>query len=162
MARAGIGRTLFYRHFDDLGDLLLSAGRDAVNELYEAQMALARARTGDEAHLVRDAIAPPVAVYRKHGPLLRAINEAAGSDDQIAASQIAIRERFDQLVAEVLVQFARVPPANPAETARALNLMNEGYLLDAFGREPRVSEETAVQTLTEIWAALINRGEDTD
>ena len=35
--------------------------------------------------------------------------------------------------------------------------MNESYLLDAFGREPRVSPETAVQTLTEIWDAVIRR-----
>ena len=35
--------------------------------------------------------------------------------------------------------------------------MNETYLLDAFGREPRVSAETAVQTLTEIWDAVIHR-----
>jgi hypothetical protein len=35
--------------------------------------------------------------------------------------------------------------------------MNEAYLLDVFGREPRVSPETAVQTLTEIWDAVIHR-----
>ncbi len=40
------------------------------------------------------------------------------------------------------------------ETARALNLLAESYLLDAFGREPRVSVETAVETLSEIWISL--------
>jgi len=35
--------------------------------------------------------------------------------------------------------------------------MNETYLTDAFGREPRVSPETAVQTLAEIWDAVIRR-----
>jgi hypothetical protein len=34
--------------------------------------------------------------------------------------------------------------------------MNVNYLLDAFGREPRVSTETATRALTEIWAALID------
>ena len=33
MERAGIGRTIFYRHFDDLGDLLMRAGREAIEEL---------------------------------------------------------------------------------------------------------------------------------
>ena len=33
--------------------------------------------------------------------------------------------------------------------------MNEAYLLDAFGREPRVSVEVAVQTLSEIWLAMV-------
>ena len=53
------------------------------------------------------------------------------------------------------------PPADLAETARALNLLNTSYLLDAFGREPRVSAETAVQTLTEIWVAVIHRAPTT-
>ncbi len=33
--------------------------------------------------------------------------------------------------------------------------MNEAYLLDAFGREPRVTVEVAVRTLSEIWLALV-------
>jgi len=44
---------------------------------------------------------------------------------------------------------------NPGEVARALNLLHESYLLDAFGREPRVSTDTAVQTLTEIWLGVM-------
>ena len=43
-----------------------------------------------------------------------------------------------------------------SETAHALNLLNESYLLDAFGREPRVSRDTAVDTLTGIWSSVIN------
>ena len=165
MQKAGLGRTLFYRHFDDLADLLARASREAIDELYAAQQALGAARTGDEPHVVRQAIEPPVDVYRRHGPLLRAMAEAAASDEQVASNYDAMRRRFDELVADALRGMAPVlgiPPADLNETARALNLMNEAYLLDAFGREPRVSSETAVQTLTEIWAALIYRGEDTD
>ena len=36
-----------------------------------------------------------------------------------------------------------------------MTVMNEAYLLDAFGREPRVTVEVAVQTLSEIWLALV-------
>ena len=55
------------------------------------------------------------------------------------------------------VRLAARPAGEVAETARALNLMNESYLRDAFGREPRVSSETAIRTLTEIWVAVIER-----
>ena len=71
-----------------------------------------------------------------------------------------MRERFDDFAEQALRgrrRPRRRPPANLAETARALNLMNETYLPDAFGREPRVPPETAVQTLTEIWDAVIRR-----
>ena len=35
--------------------------------------------------------------------------------------------------------------------------MNESYLLDAFGREPRISTAAAVDALSEIWVAVIRQ-----
>jgi AcrR family transcriptional regulator len=158
MAEAGIGRPIFYRHFDDLGDLLTRACREAIDELYEAQRALGSARADTDPEAVRGAMRAAVAVYARHGPLLRAVSEAAAGDPQIAVAREAMRARFydftEQSVRDVAAASSR-PPADLAQTARALNLLNEHYLLDAFGREPRVSVETAVQTLTEIWEAVV-------
>jgi AcrR family transcriptional regulator len=164
MREAGIGRTIFYRHFDDLADLLMRAGREAIEELYEAHRALAEAQLGDGPEVVRQVIEPAVAVFERHGPLLRAIREAAASDEQVYAGQEALRERFDELLEAALQEMPSLvdhPPADLAETARALNFLNTSYLLDAFGREPRVSAETAVQTLSEIWVAVIHRAPTT-
>ena len=66
MERAGIGRTLFYRHFDDLGDLVCSSPAEAMDELYETQVALAEARLADpdrqvpDPAVLREAIDVPV------------------------------------------------------------------------------------------------------
>jgi AcrR family transcriptional regulator len=158
MGRAGIGRTLFYRHFDDLGDLVLRAASEAIEELFEAQLALAQTRGDYGPESVRDALRAAAAVYRRHGPVLRAVAEAAADDERVAAGQAEVRRRFDELVIPILREVTaetRRPVADVAETARALNLLNENYLLDSFGREPRVSIETAVQTLSEIWVAVI-------
>src|SRR3954452_25506209 len=149
MRDAGFGRTIFYRHFDDLADLLMSAGREAFEGLLEAERALSEAAAhGDDDDVVRAAIEPAVAVYERHGPLMRAIAEAAAAgDERIAAGRAAWRSRFDELVADVLRGSVA---GDVVETARALNLMNENYLLDAFGSSPRVPTETAVATLTGI------------
>lgn len=157
MGAAGSERTIFYRHFDDLGDLLLKASREAIETLYEAELDLGSAREGLDAKAVRDALQPAVLAYSRYGPLLRALSEAAAGDERIAAGQAAIRRRFDDLVAGVLDELPASSGgrANVRETARALNLMNESYLLDAFGREPRVSPEAALQTLSEVWIAAI-------
>jgi TetR/AcrR family transcriptional regulator, ethionamide resistance regulator len=160
MRRAGLGRTIFYRHFDDLGDLLVRVSREAIDELLEVQEGLAQVRPDDDPEAIRLRLRAGVDLYQRHGPLLRAVAEAAAGDEQIAAGHVALRRRFDDLVADSLRHFAdlaRTPVADVAETARALNRMNESYLLDAFGREPRVSPETAVQTLTEVWDAVIHR-----
>jgi AcrR family transcriptional regulator len=160
MREAGLGRTIFYRHFDDLADLLMGTGREAIEALYQAQLSFVETRHDEPSAAVRAAFETAVAVYQRHGPLLRCISEAAAGDEQIAAGYNEMRKRFDALAEQALRELAfggRVPPANLAETARALNLMNETYLTDTFGREPRVSPEVAVQTLTEIWDAVIRR-----
>jgi TetR/AcrR family transcriptional regulator, ethionamide resistance regulator len=158
MERAGIGRTIFYRHFDDLGDLLVRAGREAIDELLVAQLALAETRVATGAEDIRKAIELPVAVYGRHGPLLRAVAEAAAADPGLTPAQAAIRLRFDELVADALRRSDATGEdgfADVMETAHALNLLNESYLLDAFGREPRVTPEAAVATLSEIWASVL-------
>jgi AcrR family transcriptional regulator len=158
MRRAtGQGRTVFYRHFDDLADLLLRASREAIEELYEAMVVLSDPVPADHESVIRRALANGVAVYERHGPLLRGIREAAAGDEQIARQGDALRRRFDDLTEQALREMAG-PDADPdrdlAETARAITLLNESYLLDAFGREPRVSAETAERTLTAIFRAV--------
>ncbi len=160
MQEAGFGRTIFYRHFDDLADLLLRAGREAIDELFTVQRTFSEARIDTGAHVVRGALEPAVAIYEQHGPLLRAIAEAAaGGDERVEQAHKAMRERFNELLQQALAaspHLAAHPVASLAETARALNLLNEAYLMEAFGRQPRVTAEVALQTLTEIWIALIH------
>ena len=163
MERAGLGRTIFYRHFDDLGDLLMRAGREAIEELYDGA---ARARRGPR----RDRSRRHPRGDRAAGRGLQPPRAAAARGrrggrrgSRLAAGQEAIRQRFDELVADALQQVRRRRRAaspTSTETARALNLLNESYLLDAFGREPRVTAEAAVATLTEIWAAVLGRAGD--
>jgi AcrR family transcriptional regulator len=158
MREAGLGRTIFYRHFDDLADLLMGSGREAVEGLFQAQLALVQSHPDNPAAAVRQAFEAAVAVYERHGPLLRCLQEAASGDEQIAAGYLEMRKRFDELAEQALRALSHgAGPANTAETARALNRMNELYLTDSFGREPRVAPEVAVQTLTEIWDAVTSR-----
>jgi AcrR family transcriptional regulator len=160
MDRAGIGRTLFYRHFDDLGDLLMRVGREAMDELYDAQVALASARVEPTPEAVHEAIEPAVDVYVRHGPLLRALAEAAPADPLVEERTSELRERFVRLLRDTIqraTDAGAVPVADPTETARALVRLNEGYLLDAFGHGERIDRELAVSTLTDIWLGFVLR-----
>ena len=161
MDRAGLERTLFYRHFENVGQLLLTTGRHAIDDLYSAQVQLAATRADHRPETIRQALELPVQIYRQHGPLLRAVSEAVAANQLDAVDQEMIRRRFDDLVADALRAGAAENGhelENPEETARALNLMNEGYLLDCFGREPRVDVDTATRTLARIWSPIIRPG----
>ena len=160
MARAGLERTIFYRHFDDLGDLLMQMVGEALGELYESQVALAAGRAEPDPEAVREALAVTVGIYSRHGPLLRALSEAAAVDPVVAERQAELRRRFDTLVEEMIhrgIADGASPPPDPAESARALNRLIEAYLLDSFGREPRVEPELALDTVTDIWLAFVAR-----
>jgi TetR/AcrR family transcriptional regulator, ethionamide resistance regulator len=157
---AGIERTIFYRHFDDLSDLLLRSATEAIESLYAAEVDLDAEREEGDLETVRGAIEPAVRVYERHGPLLRAVSEAGASNPEIAARGAELRRRFNELVATSLARLPGLrenPPADVTESARALNLLNEVYLREAFGHEPRVTADAAIQTLTEIWAAFLDR-----
>jgi AcrR family transcriptional regulator len=160
MERAGLERTLFYRHFDDLGDLLLRSGQELVEGLFDVQMDLGAGRdgSGTRPEAIQAAIEPVVAFYESNGTLLRALSEAAAAEPEIAAGQEALRSRFDDLVARSLGELPQLTSLSAGEireVARALNLLNASYLLDAFGREPRIDSATAVRTLTAIWTGVI-------
>ena len=158
MATAGLTRTLFYRHFDDLGDLVARLLEDASAELYEQERKIAMTALEGQ-RTIRDALEPAVATLAHHGPLLRAIKEAASHDERIEEGYEAMVARFGALIEGYLTMLAdegSTRIADPVQTARALNLMNLAYLLDAFGSsEPKVTPEVAVRTLVEIWEGVL-------
>src|SRR5262245_40167901 len=121
MERAGLERTIFYRHFDDLGSMLMQAGTEAMEGLFAAQVDLGSACAVFQPGTVRAAMEPCFLVYRDHGPVLRALSEAASVDDRIATGQDAMHRRYDQLVADSirdLPKFAEHSPEQLLEIAR--------------------------------------------
>ncbi len=160
MREAGIGRTIFYRHFDDLGSLLLRAepGRDRRAIRGAAQRSPRPGRTGPP-DAVRRALEAGVEVYRRQGPLLRAVREAAAADQLIAQGYAATLSRFDELAEEALRAFTGDADAPPADVAadRAGAQPDERELprrhlrRGSRGHPPRPRHET----LTEIWEAVV-------
>ena len=148
MERAGFERTIFYRHFDDLGDLLLRAGREAIEGLYEAELDLGAARDGLASRTpCAPRWSPRSCSTSRHGPLLRALAEAGRrgrrADRRRAGGDAPpLRRARRPTRCSDFPEFADARRTDLLETARALNLMNIAYLLDAFGREPRISTET--------------------
>ncbi len=120
MERAGIGRTIFYRHFDDLGDLLMRAGGRRSRSSTRPSWRWPRPATEPSPRWSGRRSSLPSTVYRRHGPLLRAVAEAAAADEQIAAGQAPIRERFDELVAQAAAIGSRLNrgPARRTSTRR--------------------------------------------
>jgi AcrR family transcriptional regulator len=144
MAEAGLSRTVFYRHYDGLPELVL--------ELFAAVAAELAAEL--EVRDLRGVLEAAARAFAEHGPLLRAVDQAAGHD---AVIERAYRERSERFTARMSEQLragmdeGRVRPGDPYELARALNLMNQRYLLDTVARDPGFDRERAVAALLAVW-----------
>jgi len=150
MDRAGLTRTVFYRHFDDLAQMapeLLPDGEDPLVD---------QVQRGAPEDLISSMVAGQVALYAEHGQLLRAIDAAAAADPEVARqldrALVAPRRLLERLVAE-----ARHPPANAREFARLLMATHRAYLLDTFGSgnaTPRMRRD-AIAALTALWQRVL-------
>ncbi len=171
MEGTGLTRTAFYRHFDDTTDLVLRLFAEIGQELL-----LVAQRWGESAGAgfpapAQAGLAGTVDFFVKHGPLVRAIVDAAGTDEQIEAAYRGSLEGFSDLAARTLdrlVADGRLQLSDTRAMARALTLLNAAYLLEEFGREPFGDRDIALATLETIWlrvagpsAVAGERGRDT-
>ncbi|MFL5823377.1 MAG: TetR/AcrR family transcriptional regulator [Solirubrobacteraceae bacterium] len=159
MAETDLTRTAFYRHFDDVTDLVLRLLADLADKLYPVAERW-RAVAGKEyPRGAQEALSAVVDLFVEDGPLIRAIADAAVTDERIEASYRAVRAGLMDLAAQTLQSLAgqgRLEVASSQALARALTLMNEAYLLEEFGREPFGDRDTALATLERVWLNAVD------
>lgn len=157
MASAGLTRTAFYRYFPDLDGVVLAAMGEMRIEL---GVAADRWLAFDaDADVGLDAATRALAeIYRRHGRLLLALSDASVGSRKVLEAWHDVVESFVEPVHRRLVDLAgpdRTRLAHPEETARALVWMTERYLLETFGRDRKVSVETAAETLRWVWGRAV-------
>jgi TetR/AcrR family transcriptional regulator, ethionamide resistance regulator len=158
MAETGLSRTVFYRHFADLPDLVLALMQDVGAPLLEHAEAMAAGPEDPER--MRAGLERIVAFWAEHGPLVWAVSHAAGHDEEIEALYEGLVERFVDLTEQGLRRAAErgaIKDVDPRPTAEALTAMNAHYLLRTFGRPPFGDQETAARTLWTIWNRTLYR-----
>jgi AcrR family transcriptional regulator len=150
MQEAGLARTVFYRHFDDLPDLAPELLPDSDAPLIDE---IVRQKPEDLVAAMVDGL---VDVYARHGRLLRAIDDAARHDPEVAERlEVALagpRELLTRLLTE-----APHPPEDPAESQRLLMATHRAYLLDTFGPGEDTPQRRAAAraALLSLWERLL-------
>jgi AcrR family transcriptional regulator len=154
MAETGLTRTAFYRHFDDVTELVLRLLEDVSRDLYAVAQRWSESAGAGYPVAAQQSLAAIVDFFVRHGPLVRAVAEAAAADERI---EQAYRENLEALIAittvaiDRLVGEGRLEVQNSRDVARALNLMNQAYLLREFGSEPFGDPDVARATLETVW-----------
>ena len=149
MATTGLTRTSFYRYFPDLDAALLRWLAILGDDLRRcADRWLQDASSGIESGVEL------VTLYKDHGRLLLAFEQAAGAGTEIDEAWHAVIQSFIDRYSDFIVELRRRRWTNveqPEQTARALVCMTERYLLETYGRGPAVDVDVAARTLAEIW-----------
>ncbi len=168
MARTGLSRPAFYAYFQDRYDLVtrLLEGVGGLLFALDWRWLSGTVDGGSEQakKVLIEALRAGSRTFVDYGPVLRAISDAAGYDARV--EEVYWGGLIERLVTAVAGRITRdveagVTPGDtdPYQTARALVLMTERYLLDAFGspeRQPSRGEmETVFGTLEAVWVRTL-------
>jgi AcrR family transcriptional regulator len=168
MARTGLSRPAFYAYFKDRYEVVtrLLEGIGGVLFAVDRRWLVGGGTGGreDARQTLAEALYRGTETFATYGPVLRAIADAATQDARV--EEVYRGGLIERLVEAVAARIARdveggTSPAylDPEETARALVLMTERYLLDAFGNpsdRPSGAKKAAVaSTVEEVWVRTL-------
>ncbi|MGO4256873.1 TetR/AcrR family transcriptional regulator [Marmoricola sp. RAF53] len=158
MARTDLARTAFYRYYDDVSALVLQLLAEVGAELYTIVERWAEDGATDFPGATHRAMTDIVDYFRRNGPLVLAVSDAAAADELVEKAYqefLAVYERLMVRSFDLLVERGDLPACDTAALAQALNLMGERYLVASFGRPPYADPETVVTTMELVWTRTI-------
>jgi AcrR family transcriptional regulator len=145
MAGAGLSRTVYYRHFDGLPNVLLTLLRMIEGELVAPMLAPV---TYPETSL-RELLAGGVDTFARYGP---SCGHSTTPPARTRRSKPPIPRSSSASLSRLLRRLAQT--SERTEIARALNLMNRQYVMETLGKDPGFDREHALETLLTIWGAV--------
>lgn len=160
MARTGLGRSSFYVYFADVTALLRALAERLEGEFFEVSRVWLADDSGlDAIDAAQRSTEGIVAVYVRHGPVLRALADAAATRPEV--DQIFRGGLLDHFIDAVDRRCAqqhaagRIPHPVPRDVCRALVLMTERYLSESLGRATPEDPATVAATVHTIWARVL-------
>ena len=153
MSRTGLSRPSFYQYFRDRNELVIRL----VDRLGAEILPMSNRwflGTGDPQTELRLGYRGVAAVWARHGPVLRALGDAASHDRTVEQAYRALTRRFvDGTAARIRADMAArlVRGIDPEPVAEALIAMSERYLTEKLGRTPQADPEAVADTLSTIW-----------
>jgi len=157
MARTGVTRSAFYQYFTDrhhvmealLGILQADIMDSAAPWLTEA---------GDPVALAHESLAGLVRICHQRGPLVRAVADAATTDERLEKDWGEFLGRFEDAATariEADQNQGLIPVFDARHVSIALTRLDTYTLIEAFGQEPRREPELVRKALTRIWIATL-------
>ena len=157
MASTGLSRSAFYQYFNDLHDLMETL-LDMLKEEVFAATGSWFTGAGDPIALLNESLAGLVDVCNRLGPILRATNDAAATDERLENAWAQFVKQFDDAVTtriEADQAQGLIPDFDARPLAIALNRLDAYTLIEAFGQHPISQPEPVREALARVWISTL-------
>ena len=157
MAGTTLSRPAFYQYFTDVHDLIVSLLRDIEAIMHQTANPWISGE-GKPIAALRESNRGVVETCVKHGPIIRAIVEAAPRDERLEQAWKSFMERWDDAVEAQIVAQQRdglIPPLDARRIANALNSLDVNLVIAAFGRHPQDDPKEVLETMHRVWSSTL-------
>ena len=157
MRRTGLSRPSFYVYFKDRHELVLRLVEHLASEMLEVANRWYEAPDPGP-QMMLEALQGVIVVYGEHGPVLRALADAAVDDPDVEQAYGDLVEGFVIATAQQLekeIDAGSIRPLDARETSKALVWMAERYLYHSFAPGSATAPETVVATLHTIFVRTL-------
>jgi AcrR family transcriptional regulator len=154
MDDTGLKRSSFYHYFKDRHDLIVKLIERLGRELTIPNQIWSQGSSGDPVVELRAGYEGIGRFWIEHGPVLRAIADAATQDPLVERAHRMFRDRFIELSAKrIRADVARglIAPLDVDSTAEALIIMSEAVLNEKLGNGVRRDWRPHIDALATIW-----------
>ncbi|MFD0203253.1 MULTISPECIES: TetR/AcrR family transcriptional regulator [Saccharothrix] len=153
---AGISRSTFYFHFASREAVLHALAGGVVDALYESASSWLRRGSEPPEDSIRRALGASLALWRKHGPVLRAAVRARDTDPLMREFWTGVARRFIDATASQIEIERRAGVAPPGPDARPLaavlvSMNEQSFLARSRSRRSAARDRELVDTLTCVW-----------
>ncbi len=153
---AGISRSTFYFHFASREAVLHALAGGILDALYESASSWLRRGSEPPEDSIRRALGASLALWRKHGAVLRAAVRARDTDPLMREFWAGVARRFVDATAsqiDIEREAGVAPPGPDAKSlAAVLVSMNEqAFLSRSRSRRSTARDRELVDTLTCVW-----------
>ena len=157
MSLAGSSRSAFYRYYEDLPAMM----EQLLNELEERILAVAAAwfsGEGDPILMLRKSLGDMLGVCYQYGPIVRAVMDAAPTNEQLEKAWKSFASNFDNAVTQEIKRQQSeglIKSFDTQTVAMALNRMNAEMVRYHFGHRPPTDQKIVRDAIIRVWVATL-------
>ena len=157
MATTDLSRPAFYQYFEDIDKLMETLLYMLAEEIFASSNHWLEG-VGDPVALLNEAFEGLIRTCYRHGPFLRAMSDAAATDERFEKNWVQFLGAFDEAgVTRIEADQAQglITAFDPRPVSIALNRLNAYTIIEAFGQRPRRRPEPVREALARIWITTL-------